>query len=100
MLLPLNSDFSLVDEDLVCLLYALHALLWINDPQALDNLEFTVLRLGNVDVHSNVMLTGHHFSWTTRPLSDLRMVECLDDIFLLERACLFHSSLPEPQTSV
>ncbi len=69
-----SSGFSLVDADLVCLLYTLHALLWINDPQALDNLEITVVCLGNVHVHSNVMLTGHHFSWTTRPLSDLCMV--------------------------
>ena len=85
---------------IVCLLYALHALLWINDPQALDNLEITVLCLGNVHAHSNVMLTGHHFSWTTRPLGDLCVVQCLDDIRLLERACLFDCSLPKPQTSV
>jgi len=51
-----------------------NALVWINGPQALDNLEITVVRLGNVHVHSNVMLTGHHFSWTTRPLSDLCVV--------------------------
>ena len=62
-------------DEPVGLLYALqallayHALLWINPPQALYNLENTVLRLGNVHVHSNVMLTRHHFSWTTRPLS-------------------------------
>ena len=43
-------------------------------PQALDNLEITVRRLGNVHVHSNVMLTGHHFSWTTRPRSDFCVV--------------------------
>ena len=48
--------------------------LWIDDPQALDNLEITVVCLGNVHVHSNVMLTGHHFSRTTRPLGDLCVV--------------------------
>jgi hypothetical protein len=52
----------------------LHALLGINDSQALDNLEITVVCLSNVHVHSNVMLTGHHFSWTTRSLSDLCVV--------------------------
>ena len=52
----------LIDADLVRLLDTLHALLWINDPQALDNLETTVFCLGNVHVHSSVMLTGHHFS--------------------------------------
>src|ERR1035441_4092725 len=31
----------LIDADLVRLLDTLHALLWINDPQALDNLETT-----------------------------------------------------------
>ena len=62
-----NSDC----RNLVCLLYTLHALLWINDPQAFDNPEITVVRLGNVHVHPNVMLTGHHFRWTTRPRSDL-----------------------------
>ena len=72
-----------IDADRVRLLYALHALLWINDPQALDNLESTVVCLGNVHVHSDVMLTGHHFSWTTRPLGDLCVVQGLDDIFLL-----------------
>lgn len=52
----------------------LHALLGINDSQALDNLKITVVCLSNVHVHSNVMLTGHHFSWTTRSLSDLCVV--------------------------
>ena len=59
---------EVIDPVLTDLPNTLHALLWINDPQALDNLEVTVLRLGNVHVHSNVMLTGHHFSWTTRAL--------------------------------
>jgi hypothetical protein len=65
---------EVIDADLVCLLYTLPALLWTNDPQALDNLEITVVCLGNVHVHSNVMLTGHYFSWTTRPIIDLCVV--------------------------
>ena len=78
----------------------MRALLWINDPQALDNLEIAVVGLGNVHVHSNVMLARHHFSRTARSLSDLGVVQRLDDIFLLERSSLFHCSLPEPQTPV
>ena len=53
--------------DLNCLLDALHALLRINNPQALNNLEITDVCLGNVHIYSNVMLTGHHFSLSTRP---------------------------------
>src|ERR1700730_12026581 len=75
-------------------------LVWINHPQVLDDLETTTLRLRDVHVHSNVMLTGHHFRWTTRPLSDLGVVECLDAIFLLQRACLFISGLPDLQLSI
>src|SRR5579863_334465 len=41
-------------------------LLGIDDPQAFDNLENTLVRLSNVHVHPNVMLTGHHFSRPTR----------------------------------
>src|SRR5207253_10382592 len=78
----------------------LRALLWINDPQALDDLETTVVCLSDVHVHANVMLIRHHFSWTARSLSDLCVVESLDDILLRQRACLFHSSLPELQTAV
>src|SRR5438270_11283875 len=78
----------------------LRALLWINNPETLDDLETTVVCLGDVHVHANVMLTGHHFSRTTRPLGDLCVVESLDDILLLQRACFFHSSLPELQTTV
>jgi len=79
---------------------ALHAFLWIDRPQTLDNLEVTVPRLGNVHVHANMMLTRHHFSGATRPLRDLCMVQCLDDMVLLERACLFDCSLSKPQASV
>ena len=91
---------EVIDPVLTDLPNALHALLWIDRPQALDNLEVTVARLGNVHVHANVMLTGHHFSRTTRSFSDLCVVQCLDDIFLLQRARLFHRSLPELQASV
>ena len=41
-----------------CLLHPLQALLWINHPQVLDNLEIAGACLGDVHVHSSVMLTG------------------------------------------
>ena len=46
---------EVIDADGVCLLATLHALLWINDPKALHNLEITLVCLGNVHVHSNVV---------------------------------------------
>src|ERR1700677_906964 len=68
--------------------------LWIDDAQAFINSEMAVVGLGDVHVHANVMLTGHHFSGTGRPLGDLGMVERLDHVVLLERAGLFHGGLP------
>src|SRR6202522_2737313 len=69
-------------------------LLRVNDSQAFDNPEMAVVGLGDIHVHANVMLTGHHFSGTARPLGDLGMVERLDHVVLLERAGLFHGGLP------
>src|SRR6202021_3408854 len=68
-------------------------LLRVNDSQAFDNPEMAVVGLGDVHVHANVMLTGHHFSGTTRPLGDLGVVKRLDHVVLLERASLFHGAL-------
>jgi len=59
------------------------ALVWINYTQTLDDPEIAIARLGNVHVHADVMLTGHHFSRATWALSDLCMVQSLDHIFLL-----------------
>src|ERR1700691_4661530 len=67
----------------------------VNDAQALNDPEMAVVGLGDVRVHANVMLTGHHFSRTARPLGDLGMVKRLDHVVLLERASLFHGGLPE-----
>src|ERR1700691_2700947 len=39
----------------------------VNDAQALNDPEMAVVGLGDVRVHANVMLTGHHFSRTARP---------------------------------
>ena len=47
-----------------------------------------VVGLGDIHVHADVMLTGHHFSGTARPFGDLGMVERLDHVGLLERARL------------
>jgi hypothetical protein len=91
---------EVIDPVLTDLPNALHAFLWIDRPQTLDNLEVTVPSLGNVHVHSHVMLTGYHVSRTTRACSDLCVVQCPDDIFLLQRTRLFHRSLPKLQASV
>src|SRR5258705_6628826 len=64
----------------------------VDDAEALHDPELTALGLGDVHVHSNVMLTGHHFGRTTWTLGDLGVVERLDDIVLLERPRLFHGS--------
>src|SRR6478736_5085556 len=76
--------------------HALHAFLRIHDPEVLDDLESAALRLGDVHVHPEVMLAGHHFSWAARPLRDLCVIQCFDDVVLLQRAGLFDGSLPEP----
>src|SRR6266542_2867238 len=47
-----------------------------------------------------MMLAGHHFSATARPVSDLRVVQCPDDRCLIQRACLLYSRLPELQAPV
>ena len=78
----------------------MHAFLRIHDPEVLDDLESAALRLGDVHVHPEVMLAGHHFSWAARPLRDLCVIQCFDDVVLLQRAGLFDGSLPEPQTAV
>ena len=75
------------------------ALVGLDDAQVLDNFENAVAGLGDVQVHPGVMLTGHHGSRTTRPRSNLCVVERLDDGFLIQRACLFHRSLPELESS-
>jgi len=80
--------------------HALHAFLRIHDPEVLDDLESAALRLGDVHVHPEVMLAGHHFSWAARPLRDLCVIQCFDDVVLLQRAGLFDGSLPEPRTAV
>src|SRR5690242_2213909 len=67
----------------VSLLYALYALLRIDDPEVLDDLEFAILCLGDVHVHSNVMLTRHHLSRAARPLRDLCVVQSPDNFVLL-----------------
>lgn len=43
-------------------------LVGVNDPQAPDDLEPAAHCLGDVHVHSDVVLTGDHFSRTTGPL--------------------------------
>ena len=80
--------------------HALHALPRINDTEVLDDLEMAVVCLGDVHVHADVMLTGRHFRGTARPLGERGVVERPDDRILLQRAGLFHGSLPEPQTAV
>src|SRR4029077_6786539 len=72
----------------------------IDDAEALDDPEDSVAGLGDVHIHASMMLTGHHFSRTDRPLCDLGVVERLDHVVLLQRARLFHGSFPEPQTPV
>ena len=52
-------------------------------PRLLTILKIAVAGLGDVHVHANMMLTGRHFSWTTRPPSDLGVVERLDHVVLL-----------------
>ena len=58
-------------------------------PRFLTILKWPLLRLGDVHVHSNVMLTGHHFSGTARSLGDLCVVQRLDDIVLLSEPASF-----------
>jgi len=45
--------------------------------QILDDLERATLGLGDVHVHPNVMLAGHHLGRTARALGDLGVVERL-----------------------
>src|SRR5829696_503859 len=80
--------------------HPLLALLRINSPQALDDLEGTVACPGDVHVHADVMLAGHHFRPAARPFGDPRVVERLDDGILLRGARLLHGSLPQPQSPV
>ena len=72
--LTAHINRKVIDADLALPTHALHALLRIDDPQALDDLQITVARLGDVHVHSNMMLAGHHFRRTTRALGDLCVV--------------------------
>ncbi len=65
------------------LIDALYALFRIDDPEVLCDLELAILRLGYVHVHSNMMLTGNHFSRAARPLRDFCVVQCFDNIILL-----------------
>ena len=65
------------------LLYALYALVRIDDPEVLDDLEFAILCLGDVHVHANVMLTRHHFSRAARTLRDLCVVQRPDNFVLV-----------------
>src|SRR6267154_4236495 len=47
-----------------------------------------------------MMLTGHHFGCTTGALGDLCVVQCLDDVVLLQRPGLSHGSCPKHEASV
>ena len=51
---------------------------------------FPLLRLGDVHVHANVVLAGHHFGRTARPFGDPGVVERLDDVVLPQRARFLH----------
>src|SRR5262252_5058472 len=51
------------------------ALVRLDDAQVFDNFENAVASLCDVHVQPGVMLSGHYFSGTTRPRSNLRVVE-------------------------
>ena len=76
-------------------------------PQVFDNFENAVAGLGDVHVHSGVMLSGHHFSRTTRPmywtgpsLTGLRKPKIADDLDPLADALYRVSDSDSPPLGV
>src|SRR5581483_11800740 len=78
----------------------LHVLVGFDRPEALDDLEGAGPHLGDVHVHSHVMLAGDHLSRATRALVDLRVVERRDNGRLVQRAGLRDGGLPELEAAV
>src|SRR5476649_172769 len=76
------------------------ALLRIDDPQVLDDLEVAVSRLGDVHVHPNVVLAGHHLGRTVGSVGDRCVIERLYDIVLVECPCLGDGGRPQLEPSV
>ena len=77
-----------------------HALVRVDGAEALDDLEAAVGDLGDVHVHANMMLAGHHLGRAARAFGDPGMVERRDDVVLPQRAGLFHGGLPELHAAV
>src|SRR5438105_2454807 len=77
-----------------------HRLVRVDGPQALDDLETAVLRLGDIHVHADVVLAGNHFRWTARPLGDPCVIKRSDDVLLAQRAGLGHGRRPELHPTV
>ena len=76
------------------------ALLRVDGPEGLDDLEAAVARLADVHVHAHVVLAGHHRRGPARALGDPRVVERGDHVVLGERAGLRHGGGPEAQPAV
>src|SRR5437868_10860001 len=70
------------------------AFLWIDGAQAFDRPEPAVFSLTDVHVHPEVVLPWHHLSRTTWPVGDARVVECCEDVVLVERPGLLDRRLP------
>src|SRR3954470_7437962 len=76
------------------------ALLRIDRPEALDDLETAAARTGDVHVHAHVVLAWDHRGRAARALRDLRVIQGRDHVCLLERAGLLHGGGPKPQPAV
>ena len=82
------------------LLEALNALLGIDVPEALHDLEPSAPRLGDVHVHPHVVLAGSHLGRAARTFEDAGMIQRRDDPVLLQRARLVDRRLPQLQATV
>ena len=68
--------------------------------QVLHHLERAALGAGDVHVHPHVVLTGHHLGGASRALRDPGVVQCRDDVGLVERPGLVDRRLPELERPV
>src|SRR4051794_23243077 len=76
------------------------ALLGVDVPEVLDDLERAALGPSDVHVHPHVVLSRHHLGGPARTLRDAGVVERGDDVVLLERSGLVDRGLPHLQGAV
>src|SRR4051812_26739166 len=77
-----------------------HALIRIDGAEALDDAKTAAGGLGDVHVHSNVVLARHHCGAAAGSFGDLCVIERRDHVFLPKRTGFFHRRFPELDAAI